>query len=602
MARAGLLFSGVTFAFWTFTCLFIGNVQALPNLSKTGTSAEQDIAESGEWNDGGSLQDLGIPVNISGRFRGSWKRLQMDGALADVDWLQQDGGQVDIQLRASPTSTKGVQNVEGEMAFREGLYLAEEPELLKLAGVYVAATGRLHAQADLAGGPIVIPLAGNASDVVDTQDYRTALRNKASMWTEPSRQPPLFYFLRADTLEYLNRMDKGCEFVLDLGVHYSAGQDANQEVGSALASNTTPGQTTGERRKDPARGLQEADWVLNGTLASPNCGALLSMNLTITHVEKLNAKSINYTLMMTAVAFLQVLLLMRQMDGSDAPAAAAKVSLLMLGQQAILDALLCLAHLTAGIVVEDVFNAFAVAAFFEFVVFAIFEMRYLLLVWRARRANALDPWAAQRELSVLYARFYGVLLAGVFLGYHLHLWLKILIFPLYAFWIPQIVFCARHDVRQPLRPAYIIGVTLTRLALPLYLFGCPHNLLGWQPRPGVCLGLCAFMAVQVAVLLVQTRWGPRCFIPKRFLPAKYDYHRRAPARPPQAPDEAQGPRDIETGDAGVECVICMNPLDIERTSARMVTPCNHFFHPDCLNRWMDVKMECPTCRQLLPPP
>lgn len=62
----------------------------------------------------------------------------------------------------------------------------------------------------------------------------------------------------------------------------------------------------GERRRDPARGLQEADWVLNGTLASPNCGAMLSMNLTITHVEKLNAKSINYTLMMTAVAFFQV--------------------------------------------------------------------------------------------------------------------------------------------------------------------------------------------------------------------------------------------------------------------------------------------------------
>ncbi len=45
---------------------------------------------------------------------------------------------------------------------------------------------------------------------------------------------------------------------------------------------------------------------------------------------------------------MQVLLLINQMDGSDAPAAAAKVSLLMLGQQAILDALLCLAHLTAG--------------------------------------------------------------------------------------------------------------------------------------------------------------------------------------------------------------------------------------------------------------
>lgn len=26
------------------------------------------------------------------------------------------------------------------------------------------------------------------------------------MWTEPGRQPPLFYFLRPDTLDYLNRV------------------------------------------------------------------------------------------------------------------------------------------------------------------------------------------------------------------------------------------------------------------------------------------------------------------------------------------------------------------------------------------------------------
>ena len=69
--------------------------------------------------------------------------------------------------------------------------------------------------------------------------------------------------------------------------------------------------------------------------------------------------------------------------------------------------------------IEPLFNAFATTAFFEFVVFAIFEMRYLLSVWRARRANALDPWAAQRELSVLYARFYGALLGGIFLMYQL---------------------------------------------------------------------------------------------------------------------------------------------------------------------------------------
>jgi hypothetical protein len=32
-----------------------------------------------------------------------------------------------------------------------------------------------------------------------------------------------------------------------------------------------------------------------------------------------------------------------------------------------------------------------------------------------------------------------------------------------------------------------------------------------------------------------------------------------------------------------------------------VTPCDHFFHSGCLQRWMDIKMECPTCRRPLPP-
>jgi hypothetical protein len=37
---------------------------------------------------------------------------------------------------------------------------------------------------------------------------------------------------------------------------------------------------------------------------------------------------------------------------------------------------------------------------------------------------------------------------------------------------------------------------------------------------------------------------------------------------------------------GVDCVICMAQVDFEVLQARMVTPCNHFFHTECLTRWM----------------
>jgi len=56
--------------------------------------------------------------------------------------------------------------------------------------------------------------------------------------------------------------------------------------------------------------------------------------------------------------------------------------------------------------VDNVFNAFASAAFLKFIMFSVFEMRYMLLIWKARRPQAFNEgWAATRQhLSLLYAR------------------------------------------------------------------------------------------------------------------------------------------------------------------------------------------------------
>lgn len=76
-------------------------------------------------------------------------------------------------------------------------------------------------------------------------------------------------------------------------------------------------------------------------------------------------------------------------------------------------------------------------------------------------------------------------------------YMKYIVFGLYSFWIPQIVLCVRDDVRQPLKPMYVIGMSLTRLALPLYLFGCPHNLPRVPFSPAICIGLTLHLAFQV---------------------------------------------------------------------------------------------------------
>lgn len=136
--------------------------------------------------------------------------------------------------------------------------------------------------------------------------------------------------------------------------------------------------------------------------------------------------------------------------------------------------------------------------------------------------------------------------------------------------------------------------------------------------------LMLWVTFQACVLLLQHRLGARWFVPKKFLPEKYDYYRRISICGSNdddlfvdveidEPDAA--PTKLKVSGVGepsglhprggqpiveVDCVICMSNVVVNGRN-RMATPCDHVFHEECLQEWMDVKMECPTCRRILPP-
>eukprot|EP00887_Chlorella_sp_A99_P000955 scaffold5.g955.t1 len=316
-----------------------------------------------------------------------------------------------------------------------------------------------------------------------------------------------------------------------------------------------------------------------GVLSSAGCRLALAVNGTTTDFGVYMRKASSYAAAYMLVVSSQVALAVRQMAAGSSPTAAGATSLLCLLWQAGLDAYLCLLHLTFGIVVDALFNTFSLAAFLGFVLFA---------------------------------------------GEH-------------------IVHSAAFDGRQPLRPQYVLGMSAARLAVPLYVWGCPSNLLRVPPSPGFCLLLVAWVGAQAAVLVAQFARGPRCFVPAALLPPRYDYHRPAlPRRPQQggATDGAAGAApgaagagglvgrwaalraavsraaaargggggeaaapDLEPGEhAPLDCAICMNPVDVVTPQRRMVTPCHHFYHPHCLRRWMERQQSCPICRHALPLP
>ncbi|CAL9103920.1 unnamed protein product [Musa textilis] len=499
--------------------------------------------------------------NITGTYKGLWNFVETTNGSSRLFDFGNSNGESVLELVSTSTKISGVHYVQGAVTFHDVFDSMHDHEFskLRLEGVYIWPFRQLR----------MVASSGGDGKPLQEEDYFLSnpyhlLGVFSSQVLQESHQDKIW---RRKSLNY--DVEKHC----------------NIEI-AAQVSRTSSGQHVhGDHERYHLEGLLESPKVDD----DGECFSPILLNATSLNTEVYYNKAVNYTLMVTFVSFLQVLLLIRQMEHSNTQSGAAKVCIIMIGQQAIMDAYFCLLHLTAGILVESLFNAFATAAFFKFVVFSIFEMRYLLAIWKASRpTNNGEGWETmRRELSVLYSRFYGILLGGILLMYELHNFLRLILFAMYSFWIPQIITNVIRDTRKPLHPHYIIGMTLTRAAIPLYVFGCPSNFLRIQVDKSWCIFLGLFMGLQALILLLQYFLGSRWFIPRQILPEKYCYYRKPEKDNNQIAD----------------CVICMTGIDLtqQRSNDYMVTPCDHFFHTGCLQRWMDIKMECPTCRRSLPP-
>lgn len=148
----------------------------------------------------------------------------------------------------------------------------------------------------------------------------------------------------------------------------------------------------------------------------------------------------------------------------------------------------------------------------------------------------------------LHIRFYAVLLVliGLVVIWPYKVTILSIGLVLYSMWLPQIFFSAISGTSRPLHPYYLLCMPACRLFLPLYIWGCPQNLVNslsdqinlytdvfhaggnrvWTTSGGsVCWALLAWTVLQIGVIQLQNIYGGRFFVPRQYLPARYDYRR-----------------------------------------------------------------------------
>ena len=182
---------------------------------------------------------------------------------------------------------------------------------------------------------------------------------------------------------------------------------------------------------------------------------------------------------------------------------------------------------------------------------------------------------------------------------------------LYTTFIPQIIYNLSFKERPNSIPIYFqISLLLNRLFIPLYLKGVKNNIFNTKMNYFFCISLILINVFQMFILYIQEKMNGDYILLKNCKKNNYKYKKNIRNILKINPDFYK-----------YECSICLNPftsienIDFNQSNKYYLcikklffekpifiyqTPCQHFFHIECLDNWMNQKKECPVCRAILP--
>jgi mitofusin len=248
---------------------------------------------------------------------------------------------------------------------------------------------------------------------------------------------------------------------------------------------------------------------------------------------------------------------------------------------------------------------------------------------------------ARAELGALYSRYCLLLIFLFFLTLQFTtvrssvraVYFDIISFLYLSFWVPQIYRNVMRNCRKALRWDFVLGQSAVRMIPIFYFYAVSDNVLFSTTDMRGLMVLGGWVWIQILALASQEVLGSRFFVREGWAPPAYDYHpilREDEEGATMPIGSSQSPEDESTSmkEAGeskgkgkkvFDCSICATDIEVPvipagggsgsegmggmilQRRAYMVTPCRHIFHTPCLEGWMRYRLQCPNCREILPP-
>jgi hypothetical protein len=342
----------------------------------------------------GQTQKAKTPLkatNLTGAFRGTWTLPQP----APAGPFFVTDGSVLHQIKSWKTNATNVQYLQSALLLRDGAYSTSHDSRVSLEGVYLHKEGKVAMFSRQGSQFFTTKAAANISSVATGFLQRT---RQARHYAEKQPRFTQEHFTTSFT-------NSRCSFFVLLDVDSRLTPTAERSSWAALGLST---QSASRPRTK-----------MTGQVFSPECSIDMAVAEELMDYDEYYSTVFLYTVVVMCTVTFQIILFVKQMESSQTQASITRVSPFTIALQAGMDAFLCLMHLTTGIIVEALFNAFAICAFCKFILCAMFEMRYFTQVWKAQLPTGAWPDAEteRREISRLHTRFYSICIALIVAGY-----------------------------------------------------------------------------------------------------------------------------------------------------------------------------------------
>ncbi|CRG99808.1 E3 ubiquitin-protein ligase, putative [Plasmodium relictum] len=340
--------------------------------------------------------------------------------------------------------------------------------------------------------------------------------------------------------------------------------------------------------------IETNDSDYEGYIISNNCNLFISFNGDDIDKSYISNKITNFSILFNIKSLIELGLFWAQIGNSENMRNASKISIISICLNSFIEIFESLLLLYEVMLSRLLLIHFIIMVLLKFLLFTLMEVRYVLIIWKANHQQDInDGWEyMQRKLSKLYKYYYGSILVLIILFYYVFPLFPCVLLVLYLCWLPQILLDIWKGQRNSINLKFVFFLSLCRLFLPIYIFIYPYNIFQLDVFAQVIdtsnmtfsILLIAIIAIQLIFMFIQRIYGPRYFVNIDILPHVHNYYKTIDA-------------NFESGIP--ECVICMYDI-LLKDKKYCVTPCYHIFHEKCLQQWMNIKLECPTCRGALP--